>query len=86
MATCKQIGNYSVRFNLRIVDHQSSQKKSQWALGLLENSTFSIPGGIQAQAEKPLNGHEFEQTPGDREGQGSLACCSPWALKESATT
>ena len=24
-----------------------------------------------------LNGHEFEQTPGDSEGQGSLACCSP---------
>ena len=25
-----------------------------------------------------LNEHEFEQTPGDSEGQGSLACCSPW--------
>ena len=26
-----------------------------------------------------LNGHEFEQDPGDSEGQGSLACCSrPW--------
>ena len=24
-----------------------------------------------------LNGHEFEQTPGDSEGQGSLVCCSP---------
>ena len=24
-----------------------------------------------------LNGHEFEQTPGDGEGQGSLACGSP---------
>ena len=24
-----------------------------------------------------LNGHESEQTLGDREGQGSLACCSP---------
>ena len=29
-----------------------------------------------------LKGHEFEQTPGDNEGQGSLACCSPWACKE----
>ena len=29
-----------------------------------------------------LNGHEFEQTAGDSEGQGSLACCSPWAHKE----
>ena len=29
-----------------------------------------------------FNGHEFEQTPGDREGQGGLACCSPWGCKE----
>ena len=34
----------------------------------------------------PLNGHEFEQTPGDCEGQGSLECCSPWGRKESDTT
>ena len=25
-----------------------------------------------------ISGHEFEQTPGDSEGQGSLACCCPW--------
>ena len=25
-----------------------------------------------------FNGHEFEQAPGDGEGQGSLACCRPW--------
>ena len=29
-----------------------------------------------------LNGHETEQTPGDSEGQGSLARCSPWGGKE----
>ena len=28
-----------------------------------------------------LDGHEFEQAPGDGEGQGSLACCSPWGLQ-----
>ena len=33
-----------------------------------------------------LNGHEFEQTLGDSEGQGSLACCSPWGCKESDMT
>ena len=33
-----------------------------------------------------LNGHEFEQTPGDSEGQGSLACCSSWGRKELDTT
>ena len=33
-----------------------------------------------------LDGHEFEQTPGDGEGQGSLACCSPQGHKESDMT
>ena len=32
-----------------------------------------------------LNGHQFEQAPGDGEEQGSLACCSPWGHKESDT-
>ena len=32
-----------------------------------------------------LKGHEFEQTLRDGEGQGSLACCSPWGHKESDT-
>ena len=30
-----------------------------------------------------LNGHEFEQTLGDGEGQGSLECCSLWGHRES---
>ena len=33
-----------------------------------------------------LNGHEFEQSPRDGEGQGSLACCRPWGHKESDIT
>ena len=33
-----------------------------------------------------LNGHEFEQTLGDSEGQGSLACCSSRGHKESVMT
>ena len=33
-----------------------------------------------------LYGHEFEQVPGTGDGQGSLACCSPWGLKESDMT
>ena len=28
-----------------------------------------------------LNRHGFDQAPGDNEGQGSLACCSPWGHK-----
>ena len=34
----------------------------------------------------PTNGHEFEQAPGVGDGQGSLACFSPWGCKESNTT
>ena len=33
-----------------------------------------------------LNGYDFDQAPGDGEGQGSLACCSPWGRKELDTT
>ena len=33
-----------------------------------------------------VNAHEFEQTLGDSEGQGSLMCCSSWSRKESDTT
>ena len=33
-----------------------------------------------------FKGHEFEQTLGDGEGQGNLACCCSWGRKESDTT
>ena len=34
----------------------------------------------------PRNGHEFEEAPGDSEGQESLACCSQWGHKDSDMT
>ena len=33
-----------------------------------------------------LDGHEFEWTLGDGDGQGGLACCDSWGLKESDMT
>ena len=33
-----------------------------------------------------VNGHEFEQVPGDGEGQGSLVFPSPWGCKDMDTT
>ena len=36
--------------------------------------------------DRQLKGREFEQAPGDGEGQGSLACCSLWGRKELDTT
>ena len=47
-----------------------------------------IEGGRRRgwQRMRWLDGHEFEQALEDGEGQGSLACCSPWGHKESDTT
>ena len=39
-----------------------------------------------AEWHHQLDGHEFAKTPGDGEGQESLACCSPWGHKELDTT
>ena len=33
-----------------------------------------------------VDGHEFERTPGVGDGQGGLACCNSWGLKESDRT
>ena len=65
---------------------------------LKEHCFFSDAGKDCRQEEKgmtedrligwhhQLNGHGSEQTPGDGEGQGSLACFSPWGQKELGTT
>ena len=43
------------------------------------------PPQSQPKCYHRLNGHEFEQTPGDGDGQGNLASCSLWGRKESDT-
>ena len=45
-----------------------------------------VTGDEMAGWHHRLSGHEFEQTLGDSEEKGSLACCSPWGQKESDTT
>ena len=47
------------------------EEQRQQRMGWLDSITYSV--------------HEFEQTPGDTEWQGSLACCSPWGCKELDT-
>ena len=47
---------------------------------------FPPPGATESEMvgwHHCLNGHDFEQTPGDGEGQGGLVCCSSWGCKES---
>ena len=67
-----------------------------WRTDSLEKSSDAVKDWRQEEkrvAEEEIagwrhwfNGHEFEQAPGDGEGQGSLACCSPWGCKESDMT
>ena len=59
---------------------------------------YPEPGKDRRQEEKGMteykmvgwhhrhNGHEFEQAQGAGDGQGSLACCSPWGRRELDTT
>ena len=47
-------------------------------LGKMKEKETGIAGDGEVRYHHQLNGHEFEQTSGDSEGQGSLACCSPW--------
>ena len=39
----------------------------------------------ESKCHHRLDGREFEQTAGDSEGQGNMACCSPWGCKELDT-
>ena len=45
-------------------------------MGQNESDTTEV-----TQHRHRLNGHEFEQCPGDSDGQGCLACCSPWGCR-----
>ena len=74
------------------------EKKSK--LHFIKNETCTFPdagkdwrqkekkvaGGETATLRQWLDGQESEQTAGDTEEQGSLACCSPWGRKELDTT
>ena len=50
------------------------------------NRLPDIENKLRVLSRHWLNGHEFEQVSEDSEGQGSLACYSPWGCKESDTT
>ena len=60
--------------------------KRPWRRGRLEAGGEGTTEDEVVGWHHRLDGHEFEQTPGDSEGQGSLACCSPRGRKESDTT
>ena len=55
-------------------------------LGNIEGRKSRGPEDEMVGWHPRLDGHEFEQAPGVGDGQGSLACCSPWGCKESDMT
>ena len=64
-----------------------------WIIGKVPNAGNDWGREEKGQTEEEmfgwhhwLNGHEFEQTLGNSEGQGNLVCCSSWGCKESNTT
>ena len=84
-------------FALNLSQHQGptfwSPDMKSWLIGKDSDAGKDWRQGEKATTEDEmvewrhwLNGREFEQILGDCEGRGSLACCSPWARKESDTT
>ena len=79
---------YAYRIHSSII-HKSQKKKppqceriqDEWISQMPSIHTVEMVGWHHW-----LDGHEFEQPPGDRGGQGILAGCSPWGHKESDTT
>ena len=73
-----------LQYLIRLIQRANSLEKTLM-LGKIESRRRGWQDEIVGWHHQ-LNGHEFEQTQGDSEGQGSLACSSPWSCKESDTT
>ena len=70
-----------LKLKLQYFDHlmqRTDSLEKTLMLGKIEGRR----GATQNEMVGWTNGHEFEQTMGDSEGQGSLACCSPWGHEE----
>ena len=81
------LGGLMLKLKLQLFGHLMQRVDSlekTLMLGKIEGGRRS--GRQRMRWHHWLNGHKFEQTPGDSEGQGSLVCCSPWGCKESDTT
>ena len=55
-------------------------------LGKIEGQEKGTPEEEMVGWHHRFDGHEFEQAPGAGDGQGSLACCSPWGCKKPDMT
>ena len=86
-----QLSNWTVTFLTAEVPIPGPPDLKNWLIGIDPDAGKDwgqkrVTEDKMIEWHHQLNGHEFEQTPGDSEGQGSLVCCSPWGHKESDTT
>ena len=83
------IGRTDVETNSKILAiwwKDLSQLKRHWCWGKLKVEGEGDSRGWDGWMASLTQWHEFDQTLGDGEGQGSLASCSPWGHKGSDTT
>ena len=77
-----------LKLNLQYFDHMMRRADSlekTLMLGKIEDKRRGRQWMRWLRWHHQLNGHEFEQVLGVGDGQGSLACCSPWGHEESDT-
>ena len=65
------------------LDAKSNSLKKTVMLGKIDGGRNVVTEDAMVGWHHQLNGHEFEQTPGESEGQRSQACYSPWGRKQS---
>ena len=80
------IGRLTMKLNLQYFGHlmwRADSLEKVLMLGKTEGRRGRgwLPENKMVGWHHRLSGHEFEQAPGDGEGQGSPACCSPWGQK-----
>ena len=78
-----------LKLKLQFFDHlmqRANSLEKTLMLGKIEEKRVAEDEMVGWHHHHRLNGHEFEQSPGDCERQGSLVCFSSWGRKESDTT
>ena len=75
-----------LKLKLQYFGHLMQRTNSLGKILMLEKIEGRMTEDEMVGWHHQLDGHEFEQVPGAGDGQGSLACCSPWGHKDSDTT
>ena len=76
------------KFSVQVLLKTSLKKFQYYSASVWDECNFAVVWMTEDEMvgwRHRLDGHVFEQAPGVGDGQGSLACFSPWGCKESAT-